>query len=105
MLVSELIAILQERLAKHGDVEVRATWEGITREMLSAGIYLSKRGPLYIDAEGHEFKMYKKGFAVDPEEGEVNEPIFGFPVIEVDDPTEDVVFGTLAEYIVPVEEP
>lgn len=69
MLVSELIAVLQDRLTKHGDREVMATWEGITEVILPESIYLSKAGELHIDAEGHALQMYKEEFAVDPREG------------------------------------
>ena len=65
MKISELIETLQARLKKHGDVEVRCTWEGIEAWIEKDGIYLAKNGCLYIDADGNS---YKEEFAVDPTE-------------------------------------
>ena len=65
MIISELIATLQVRLEKHGDVTVVTTWEGITVKIDPSSIYLSKDGSLFIDADGNS---YKNEFAVDPSE-------------------------------------
>lgn len=67
MKISELIAALNERMNAHGDVEVEITWESCRRDIDNSSIYLSKDGPLFIDADG---KFYKQSFAVDPTEGE-----------------------------------
>ena len=71
MKVSELIETLQARLKKHGDVEIRCTWEGIETFLEKDQIYLAKSGIhrshecLYIDADNNS---YKAEFAVDPTE-------------------------------------
>ena len=66
MKISELITTLQNRLKKHGDIEVEVTWEGITTSITTDAIYKSKDGPLYIDSDEN---YYKREFAVDPTEG------------------------------------
>lgn len=68
MKTSQLIAILAEKLDRHGDLEVRASWEGIDNEIYKDGIYKSKCGQLFIDCEGLELGMYKRQFAEDPNE-------------------------------------
>ena len=65
MIISELIATLQVRLEKHGDVKVMTTWEGIMVGIEPRNIYLSKDGSLFIDADRNS---YKNEFAVDPSE-------------------------------------
>ena len=72
--ISELIAVLQERLSRHGDLPVLATWEGIVRELSPAHVYAGKDGGapptadvLYIDADDNDGKDH---FALDPTEGE-----------------------------------
>lgn len=78
MLVSELIALLQEKLALHGDVEVETAWEGTQHDVKRCGVYLVKPLPnalvtawrkprLRINAEDTDF--YKEEDAVDPNEG------------------------------------
>jgi len=67
MKISKLIATLQNRMRKHGDIEVEVTWEGITRAISTDAVYKSKDGPLYIDADGN---CCKRSFAVDPTEGD-----------------------------------
>lgn len=66
MKTSELIAVLGERLDRHGDREVVTTWEGITRPIEPRNVYLSKLDQLHIDADRNS---YKPEFAVDPAEG------------------------------------
>lgn len=74
MTISQFIDLLQRRLAKHGDVEVEVTWEGIFRELDPEAVYLSKAndshdleaGILLIDADGN---AYKDSFAADRSEG------------------------------------
>lgn len=69
MKISELIAVLQRRLKKHGDLEVRYTWEGITVDLEATSVYASKEEPvLFLDAE-HD-NHYKTVLAKDIEEGE-----------------------------------
>ena len=67
MKISELIQALEQRLDKHGDVEVEITWESITRTIDNSSIYMSKFDCLFIDADDN---FYKNEFAVDPSEGE-----------------------------------
>ena len=69
MIISELIQCLSRRLDKHGDVEVKITWESITVSTAPNKIYLSNEGSLYIDADENE-NFYKQSYAVDPNEGE-----------------------------------
>lgn len=66
MLVSELIQTLQQRLAAHGDREVKTTWEGIYTGLSPQHVYLGKNTSLIIDADDCH---YKRDFAVDPNEG------------------------------------
>lgn len=61
------VTVLQNKMKKHGDIEVEVTWEGITRSIFTDAIYKSNDGPLYIDADENS---YKDEFAVDPAEGE-----------------------------------
>ena len=75
MLTSELIAVLQQRLATHGDREVVVTWESITNPLYPGSVYLSKKGPLYIDAEGGDRALSKIEFAADLQEGEERLPL------------------------------
>ena len=65
MTISELMAALERRLQKHGDIKVKITWEGITQNIEQDNIYLSKDGSLFIDADHNS---YKNDFAVDPSE-------------------------------------
>lgn len=67
MKISGLIAVLQNRMEKYGDIEVEVTWESTTCQISTDSIYKSKEGSLYIDADGNN---YKYAFAVDPTEGE-----------------------------------
>ena len=67
MRISELIEVLRLRQQTHGDIEVKVTWEGVIRVFGPDSVYKSKRGALYIDADGN---FYKREFAVDPHEGE-----------------------------------
>lgn len=67
MKISELIVVLQNRLKKHGDVEVFATWEGTAHGIDSDCIYLSKHGTLDINADDNAGKSRS---AVDPTEGD-----------------------------------
>jgi hypothetical protein len=69
MKISELIAVLQQKLTEHGDREVQTTWEGTTEEIERRNVWLSKAGPLYIDANCLG-EFYKERFAADPKEGE-----------------------------------
>ena len=64
MTITELITLLQERLERHGDRDVLVTWAGIVMEITPAHIYLTTKGPLYIDADNN---YYKERWAV-PEE-------------------------------------
>lgn len=66
MKISGVIKCLQNRLEKHGDIEVKVTWEGIIRELFFDRIYKSKFGSLYIDAD---FNQYKEDFSEDINEG------------------------------------
>lgn len=68
MKISKLIEHLQERLERHGDIEVVGFWEGITVPIINKKIYLAKNGKLYIDVDEDNF--YKKDHAVDPREGD-----------------------------------
>lgn len=67
MKISELVATLNARMAKHGDLEVDVTWESVTRGVWQDNVYLSKKGVLLIDADEN---FYKNDFAVDPTEGD-----------------------------------
>ena len=67
MKISELIEALRDRKEKHGDVEVKITWESITRSIDNSKIYMSRFDCLLIDADGNH---YKKNYALDPAEGE-----------------------------------
>lgn len=67
MKISELILILQDHLQKHGDLEVKTTWESTVNYLDPDNIYRSKRGELYLDADCNS---YKREFAVDVHEGE-----------------------------------
>lgn len=67
MKISELIKVLENKIQKHGDRDVEVTWESTTQSIDLNSIYLSKAGPLYIDADAN---FYKKDFAVDSKEGE-----------------------------------
>ena len=51
MKTSELIAVLQRRLAEHGDLDVMTTWEGTTHDIYKDEIYVED-DVLYIDAGG-----------------------------------------------------
>jgi hypothetical protein len=59
-----LIKLLNGKLEKHGDLEVEITWEGITREIDSDGIYWTKEckdhgvsaNMIFIDADGNSYK-------------------------------------------------
>jgi hypothetical protein len=53
---SELIAILQGYLDKHGDLEVEATWEGVFRPI---AVYRGRDNELLIDADG---ECYRENF-------------------------------------------
>lgn len=64
MTISEMIAVLQDRMAVH-----RATYEGIQTSLDPASVYMSKSGELYIDADA-EKNFCKAEFAVNPREGE-----------------------------------
>lgn len=66
MLISEVIATMQARLATHGDKRVKATWQGTLEELDPSRFYLSKDGDLLIDADGND---YKADLAADPNEG------------------------------------
>ncbi len=56
MTIDELIAELQRRRDLHGgNTEVEVTWEGITRPIELANVYLSD-GNLYIDADDNTYK-------------------------------------------------
>ena len=65
LLISELIAVLQERLARHGDRRVACGAAGEKLWPTRADVYLDKRGDLVIEGDG-----YKVDWAVDPQEGE-----------------------------------
>jgi hypothetical protein len=77
MKTSELIALLQEKLAQHGDREVATTYESVFSPVTYDGVWLSKdvdkdRGPngvLLIDAECSGDSV-KRWWALDPKEGE-----------------------------------
>ena len=66
MKVSELIEVLADRLAVHGDRKVLVTWEGIFRDLDSSHVFLGKIGALLLDADEN---TYKEKMAVDPHEG------------------------------------
>jgi hypothetical protein len=53
MKASELIAILQGYLDKHGDMEVEATWEGVFRPI---AVYRGHDNELLIDADGEFYR-------------------------------------------------
>jgi hypothetical protein len=54
MKVSELIAVLQRRLEKHGDLEVLTTWEGTVQEIEPNSVYKERDAlVLFIDADGN----------------------------------------------------
>lgn len=63
MRTSELVKILQNRIKKHGDIEVIGTWEGTDHEIDTDNIYMTKNGNLAIDVDGNS---YKNSCAVDP---------------------------------------
>lgn len=46
MKLSAFIALLQARLARNGDVDVKYTWEGIFKDIYPEGVYLAKDGLL-----------------------------------------------------------
>jgi hypothetical protein len=56
MRISEMITVLEQNLKLHGDVEIKVTWEGTLHEIDECNIYLSKKGPLYIDADENFYK-------------------------------------------------
>jgi len=56
MKISEVVLELLTRLHRHDDIDVEITWEGITRKIDLTNIYLSKEGPLYIDADDNQYK-------------------------------------------------
>lgn len=67
MKISQLMSVLAERQAKHGDVDVEASWEGQFHSINEANIYLGKAGVLLIDADDNQDKVRN---AADPLEGE-----------------------------------
>jgi hypothetical protein len=85
MKLSELIAVLNDRIATHGDRDVEFTWEGITRPVKGSEIYLSKGGGLYLNADPDDYGMYKNRFAVDPTEGMTEEEIREMEVEKLED--------------------
>lgn len=68
MKVSELISLLEEKQAEHGDIEVETVWETYCINPVERrDVYLSTGGSLFIDAEqGGNKRLY----AVDLNEGE-----------------------------------
>jgi hypothetical protein len=68
MKTSTLIAILQEKLITHGDIDAEVTWEGISRPIYAESIYKTKDNRLFIDGEGVDLFHYKERFAEDPAE-------------------------------------
>lgn len=58
MNILALITTLEKKHAEHGNIEVKITYEGITRSFNAENIWLSKKGPLCIDgdAEGIDYK-------------------------------------------------
>lgn len=55
MKITELIATLQRRLATHGDLEVRVTYENVSRHIEHRHIYRDSDG-LWIDADWNYYK-------------------------------------------------
>jgi len=64
MKLTELIAVLSDRLARQGDLDVEVTWEGIFREITQDHIYRSRDNKILIDADDN---AYKKKF-IHPDE-------------------------------------
>lgn len=62
MNISQLIAALKGMMSRHGDSEVKVTWEGTVRSITTEDIYKSREGPIYIDADDG---LSKKFFAAD----------------------------------------
>lgn len=56
MKTSALIAVLQDQLAKHGDLEVEVTWEGVIRPIDAGSVYPGKDGQLLIDGDGNFYE-------------------------------------------------
>lgn len=83
MRVSKLEALLARRRARHGDVEVRITWEGKVVSFEPEHVYLANKTVddsgehvLILDADENFYKSDITGsvprpmYAVDPQEGE-----------------------------------
>ena len=67
MQISELISVLQDRLATHGDREVLISYEGVQFPLGPTLIYLAKDGAVHLDGDEG---FYKPENAVNPAEGE-----------------------------------
>jgi hypothetical protein len=74
MKISKLISVLQERMARWGDVEVQGAWAGITSSIEPKHVYrrrddaaADQRPALVLDLDANR---YKRMLALDPREGE-----------------------------------
>jgi hypothetical protein len=57
MKISELVAVLNDRRERHGDVDVIVMWETTTHEITLRCIYLRKDGAaIVIDADDNTYK-------------------------------------------------
>lgn len=75
MKTSELITVLQERVATHGDLPVETTWEGTVHDVDASNVYAARdwrSGALRLQIDADE-NSYKARGAVDPNEGESDE--------------------------------
>ena len=60
--ISELIAVLQARMDRHGDLPVLYTWEDTHYSVLTETIY-AKNGILLLDAD-YDYEGYSSGRAI-----------------------------------------
>lgn len=61
--ISEMIAVLQSKREKFGDVEVLVTWEGQKIDLVPSSIYASNEGTLLVDADLYGDSIYREQFA------------------------------------------
>ncbi len=75
MKTSELIAVLQERISRHGDLDVETTWEGTTHDITTSNVYAARQRrdgstSLKINADDNTGKADN---AINENEGETDE--------------------------------
>jgi hypothetical protein len=72
MKISELIALLEQRQKRYGDIEADFACENEICSISSDSVWLGRDGVLYIDADDN---YYKESMAIDPHEGECTQSI------------------------------